>query len=322
LGSLILRDCWRLALVAGLFACDAGPKDKVLVAGPPLSVVGGNVRLTAAKDTLPRTDAAPDAPVVDEREGLVLTFNRYLKPSSVVRQSFLVRDLRGRVVSPPLVTYDPLRLSVTISRPNGLDAWLEEGEYYTVTLGVPAQDEELGGFRAIDNAPLTSPLQGFFRAKSALGVARASEPADFCVDIQPIFRARCSSCHDGGTARLGLRLTTNEGEEATARGIVSGLSARGREAQQPSPPSLVFGADMPRVDPGSPGNSFLVYKLLVGREPPGALSGEGTRLAEFIGGAPMPADGMGGVDARLTDGEIAKVERWIELGAKVPAACP
>ena len=96
-----------------------------------------------------------------------------------------------------------------------------------------------------------------------------------------------------------------------------------------------FGDDMPRVDPGNAGNSYLVYKLLVnarnhpesgedegvpdpwlgGMSPAGPPSlDELSRLRSwFVRGDPMPIDG------RLVPGEMRAIVRWVLQGAHMPA---
>ena len=57
----------------------------------------------------------------------------------------------------------------------------------------------------------------------------ADRPVDFVKDIQPIFKAHCYSCHDGGKQRSGLRLDVKsaalKGGETFGAAIVPGKSA-------------------------------------------------------------------------------------------------
>ena len=94
-------------------------------------------------------------------------------------------------------------------------------------------------------------------------------------------RPSCASCHNpnGGAFRaVGLDLST----EGTHASLV-GVAAR----QKP---------DVLRVAPGDPANSYLVQKL------------EGRA---DISGVRMPQRGP-----YLTDGQVAIIKRWIELGAR------
>ena len=100
---------------------------------------------------------------------------------------------------------------------------------------------------------------------------------------------------------MGLSLTSEEGVRTTAIGQVARQQTNtGRAGVQP--PGATFGIDMPIIDPGNPGNSYLIYKLLSGGEPPGASQTSGTeaaihapltsdetaRLRNLIVGLPMP----------------------------------
>ena len=95
-------------------------------------------------------------------------------------------------------------------------------------------------------------------------------------------RASCANCHNpaGGAFRsVGLDLSSD-----VAYGLLVGAASRQR-------PGLM------RVAPGDPENSYLVHKL------------EGR--AGIIGQR-MPQNGP----PYLTDGQIAIIKRWIELGAR------
>jgi cytochrome c peroxidase len=94
-------------------------------------------------------------------------------------------------------------------------------------------------------------------------------------------RPSCASCHNpNGIAFrvVGLDLST-EGTHASLVGVAS--------RQKP---------EVPRVAPGDPANSYLVQKL------------EGRA---DISGVRMPQRGP-----YLTDGQVAIIKRWIELGAR------
>lgn len=94
-------------------------------------------------------------------------------------------------------------------------------------------------------------------------------------------RPSCTSCHNpnGGAFRaVGLDLST-EGTHASLVGVAS--------RQKPG---------VLRVAPGDPANSYLIQKI--------------EAQADIVG-VRMPQRGP-----FLTDGQIAIIERWIELGAK------
>jgi hypothetical protein len=115
------------------------------------------------------------------------------------------------------------------------------------------------------------------------------------------------------------------------------------------PPLELFGLDMPIVDPGSPADSWLVYKLLLGVPPPcsstpcdagapavmhdlhalpwtGISPAERSTLSSFIPGRAMPfptdpsADPSTATET-LTLDELDQMSFWILEGAPV-TACP
>jgi hypothetical protein len=129
-------------------------------------------------------------------------------------------------------------------------------------------------------------------------------------------------------------------------------------ASAPAPPGLVFGVDMAIIAPGDPGNSWLIYKLLMAEPPacssttyadagsgcyqgaPGAATNryplvtpawspisddERATLANYIPGRemPYPADPTAPLDQAttpLTADELDTVGAWIQQGASIPAA--
>ena len=94
-----------------------------------------------------------------------------------------------------------------------------------------------------------------------------------------ILSQRCIGCHSGAGRFLPAGMNLTDGNSyASLVGVPS--------VEQPA---------LLRVAPGDPEKSYIVHKL------------EGRA---GITGAPMPLTG-----ARLTDGQILVIKRWIELGA-------
>ena len=132
-------------------------------------------------------------------------------------------------------------------------------------------------------------------------VAAQSTPPDidFCVDVLPIFVAKCSApaCQGairGGDQRpaAGLILETSAGVANTAIGRVAHGSNTGGVSGHPSPAGPVFAVDMPIIDPGNPGNSWLVYKMELAA-PPAVVDGGSTIACQGVpdgGTFPPPAD--------------------------------
>lgn len=285
-----------------------------------------------------------------------IAFDRYLLPSTVNRQSIGIVDSAGAPLPPdlaPVVLYDPITRVVTLAPPK--KPWLTEKQPYKVVFGIPEGDAELGGIRAIDRATLLreQPLQYAFTV--GIAARKAFEPTSlFCRDVLPIFAAKCSipTCHGtGDRAAAGLILDTSAGVGATALNrIAQGSNTGGRSGLAPSP-GKIFGVDMPIVDPGNPGQSWLLYKIDLARLP--VVTGPSDRfactngllevqekfvfeplipqaqrtadeiersiLSDFILGREMPfpvprAGGYG--DTPLTFEEREKVRIWIQSMAK------
>jgi mono/diheme cytochrome c family protein len=97
--------------------------------------------------------------------------------------------------------------------------------------------------------------------------------------VQKIFDIHCVQCHDSGEPMADQNLEPDAA-------YFSLPNVRSTQLKR-----------MPRVDPGSPDNSYLIHKL------------SGTHLEVGGSGEPMP---MGG---RLTEDEIQTLRKWIEQGA-------
>ena len=282
-----------------------------------------------------------------------IAFDRYLLPSTVTRQSLGILDGARMPLSPdlaPVLVYDPIARTVTLLPPK--QPWLTEGQPYTLVLGIPDGDADQGGVRAIDRAKLFADQKRDITFIVGPKTAATIEPtASFCRDVLPIFTAKCnmSTCHGSGdTAAAGLVLDTSAGISATALNrIAQGSNTGGRSANPPSSGRL-FGVDMPVIDPGNPGNSWLIYKIDLARPP--ALTGpiptyactnglleqpqvkfsfaplvpqaqrasdeiERSILSDFILGRemPFPVPSAGGYgDEPLTFEEREKVRLWIK----------
>ena len=296
-----------------------------------------------------------------------IAFDRMLLPASVTRQAFLLGDANNNALN-PVVTYDPVRRIVTLSNPDPAGGtWLTPGLSYKVILTTPSNSpDHISGARAIDGAILDSASVG---ETGFMATAAANVPVDakmkFCSDVLPIFQARCSAgqCHGAPTVQppserfpdghtvpaAGLLLETSAGVLATAIGRVAQGSNTGATAGAGGPPGPKFGIDVPIVDPGDPGNSWLMYKVLLAPLPTvdgGVLSGttcgltpipltavpspttayaelsddERGRLTNYVLGNQMPYPPAPGRDDRsqnLTEEELERIRSWIAQGATV-----
>lgn len=266
--------------------------------------------------------------ILGEGEALEFSFNRYLKPSTAIRQSFAVRDAFSQGVQAPLVQYDPVTRIVRIENPEPRPSdWLLPDQPYTLILGVPELGVDLGGFRAIDEATLPRGRVFGFQTR---GASRASEPIapDFCGTVLPTLRDKCATCHGVQDA---LDLSSSAGIQRAIGSIARG-SVRG--AGGTVSPGKHFGEDMALIEPGNPASSYLLYKVLL--SPSGTrasahcgtplelpaptiaytqdVSGsERTTLHTFIAGDPMPPVR----ENALTFDERRALSHWIQSGARI-----
>ena len=245
-------------------------------AGPHLRVVAANV--------------SPSNPLPDNGR-IELAFDRYLVPLTVTRQTFALHDLRMFFQTPD-VAYDPVARIVTITPINvtgGTMPPLAADQTYVINI-----DPKV--LRAVDGATI-DPRDATIEFPVIAGDAGAPQPAlptiDFCNDILPVLTSKCSrsTCHGPLDPAAGLRLDSPMALFATAVGrVAQGANTGPRASAQP--PQLHFGIDMPIIDPGSgggaghgPGDSWLMYKLLLAVPSPTA-----TQNAGCDGGAIVPTD--------------------------------
>ncbi|CAN5243763.1 hypothetical protein BH09MYX1_BH09MYX1_55480 [soil metagenome] len=273
--------------------------------------------------------ASKPLPIDDPIE---VSFDRYLNPLTISRQSIALRDAFNQAPVNPTVSYDPVRRVVLLANPSEGQPWLIAGQPYKVIISAPTADNDLS-LRAIDGAGLQATVTiGFFAAAPH---GHVKDPTmSYCRDIQPILTA-CSGCHDsrnvsGGATWAGLVLDRPDGIEATAKGRVAQATNTGSRSVGGSP-GATFGVDMPIIDSGSPGNSFLMYKLILGGRgtsgthectpavvPTWDLTtsarddAEAARLAELIPGRPMP---YGESNPGLSDADLDRLRLWIAQGA-------
>lgn len=203
-------------------------------------------------------------------------FDRFILPKTAVRQSLMVysgRPDQALLLEP---VYDVVERVVSY-RP-ALGTVFERGLLYQVELALPEETSTGFGFRAFDGAPLTEseevPLHFSFRtARAAPTGPRVPTPPSCADALSVLANAECglAPCHTGPKAPLGLRLDSAAGLLQTA------ISRVARESEGPNAGTTIvdpprFGVGMPVIDPGGPGSSYLVYKLLV--KPENFRSGE------------------------------------------------
>jgi hypothetical protein len=129
-------------------------------------------------------------------------------------------------------------------------------------------------------------------------------------------------------AAMGLNLGSAEGIAMTAVNRVARQTQQGEHADEPDRSPRRFGRAMPILDPGTPdepggypGNSYLLYKLAVGRSATGEAAVDEAEIARLrasvVVGMPMPPPS----GAPLRDVDLSAIADWIAQGAPTPV-CP
>lgn len=228
-----------------------------------------------------------------------LAFDRLLLPSCITRQTFI---LEKNTIT-PAIAYDPVTRVVTITPPSALTP----GQTYTLGIASPQNAGDANGLRAIDGATLdpASPAIIDFEVTTSISPPPPPPTIDFCNDVFLSTFTTCTTtgCHGTVYPAAGLLLTTADGVAQTAIGRVAHGSNTGPRAAA-QPPSLVFGEDMPIIDPGNggagnPGDSWLLYKMLMAVPGPDPMSCDGGVDASATG---SPGDNDSAETAAAIDG--------------------
>jgi hypothetical protein len=228
---------------------------------PPIKLVSANVG--------PRQTLAANGHIE-------IGFDRLLQPTSISRQTFVLTNAAANMAYTPTVQYDPVARIVTVTPLSDPGQALVSGQSYEIVVLAPQSAADMNGLRSIDGATLAqAPLRIAFSVTDATPAPPPGVTIDFCRDIFPITSVKCAlpMCHGGTDPAAGLLLDPPSGISATAVGRVAQGSNTGPRAVA-SPPTLLFGEDMPIIDAtgnrnGNPGNSWLMYKLLLSQpEPP------------------------------------------------------
>ncbi|WP_438010229.1 hypothetical protein WME89_17210 [Sorangium sp. So ce321] len=230
---------------------------------------------------------------------------------------------------PLSATYNPVQREVILRQVEGMPG-LVPGLRYALTVLRPADESAPSGVRAFDGAPLrdnvrieftvaaTNPPQalpefrlpsGDFYCQRDLECVAAMCPDDplcgTCVKGAAMLLFTCVGCHIQGNQAAGLNLNVgaplfNQVEPLyeTAIGHAAHQTQMGEQAYVAEQTPERFGRAMPLIDPNNPGNSYLLYKIIVGESAidpslTGAaaeqLREETERLrAAFVMGMPMP----------------------------------
>ncbi len=285
------------------------------------------------------TECEPSAPSscgVARDTTIELRFERHIAPSTAVRQSIRVftgADDNALFLEP---TYDPIERVVTYEPSQPLQA----GTLYTVVVEPKAKGNTTA-FRAFDGAQLATdgPVPLTFNFKT-----REDAPADppgrlpppSCNDVvNQVFAECAAACHRAapdppptgcrpgefgtdaipcmGVPRQGLRLDSPAGLFLTAIGRVAHQTETGPSGGVVTANPDRFGVQMPIVDPGNPGNSYLVYKLLVhlGNYLPAAAEDDPCESRHAVGAADTCV--------APEEAEIERLRGWFVRGRPMPA---
>ncbi len=132
----------------------------------------------------------------------------------------------------------------------------------------------------------------------------------------------CHASSNAGTpsfAAMGLELGDASAIERTARSRTAHETEQGERASVPDESPFRFGRAMPLIDPGNPGNSYLVYKMLIHpaytHADSSAKSGEFERLrGAFVMGEAMPI-----ASTPVRAEALQALSQWIADGATAHA---
>lgn len=230
-------------------------------------------------------------------------------------------------------TYNPVRREVIFRQIDGGPRLLPGTRYALTVLG-PVDESAPSGIRAFDGAPLREnvrieftvaaadppqamperpPTGEFYCYRDAECVATecANDPvcAQCSIGGVALYLGSCMGCHRGAEAAAGLDLDVGAPQYnkvdsvlATAIGHAAHQTQTGERAHVGEESPDRFGTAMPIIDPGDPGNSYLLYKILIGQNavdpsltPDQAEQhrAELDRLrAGFVMGLPMPPTGL------------------------------
>lgn len=278
-----------------------------------------------------------------------LVFDRFLLPTTTFRQSVCLQPVIGLVKTLADCTagillepaYDPVLRRITFRQP-ATSLGLLSGKRYTISVFPPPDKASASGIRAFDGAPLSATFSRDFTTRDTEPTGGNTEPppTDLCDDVtHGVLQNTCatSGCHTGNGAAdhglilgaaAGLDLSTNAQLRATALSHVAHQTQTGEHADEGESSPSRFGRAMPILDPGRPGNSYLLYKLLANADngDPGSDANEERQRIEEIArlraavvvGMPMPPqDGAG---AQVDQKHLEKLSAWILQGAST-ATC-
>jgi hypothetical protein len=222
------------------------------------------------------------------------------------------------------VEYDPVDRVVVLKPSKGLDA----GDY-SVRVIAPKNASDASGIRAFDGVPMAEDVSWDFTVDTTTMAEEPNRKVDFCSAEQactaptatPTLPLRnrvndivktcagINGCHvplEHAKSLIGEALLLTGGEDAggapaqirriIAEHLVAPETATAPDPGEPRPSGQdTFGRNMPFIDPNNPGNSYIIYKMIIGMvtcpgggaADPMFCSGEG---GTYGGSAVYPSD--------------------------------
>lgn len=326
---------------------------------PPVTVTAilGTTALNADGTPQDPADISGGGEVVPSTS-IRLRFDRFLLPASVSRQALCLRsntaevadftECSGSVFVQP--SYDPVRREVVLRLEAG--DRLALGTTYRLTLFAAQGEVECDtdvpttcGLRAFDRAPLDKVYTFTITTVAAdpgTALDETLPDAVFC-GADGAARAlgntcaygRCHAPMDGGPGSAaglsfaGIQFDDPTATRATAINQVAHTTMMGESAAEPEGTPARFGRAMPIIDAfdadqaGSPGNSYLLYKLLTGMsvdEAPDDIRPSDEEIARLLDsvvvGMPMPVPDS--ATGPLRPVQLTNLSNWIARGAPMP----
>ena len=283
-------------------------------------------------------------------------FDRWLLPTTATRQALSFYSQGSALGYTMQPDYDPATRLISFLP----EQILASGLVWDLVLPDADTSDNGFGFRAFDGSALGAEVALAFRTSLAASVGRAAPPPPpTCADVLArLSQAGCSrgGCHSRQTSpacgtdasalafdtqlgqcvdvpRMGLSFDDAAGITTTAVNQVAHETQNGPDPSQRVVYGGRFGDQMPIIDSGRPENSYLIYKLLIGRQfndqlaeranpadpmSPTPLSDEQISHArdEFIRFGPMPPDAVGYPSGVSPFDVYAALKGWIRAGAK------
>jgi len=327
IAQLVFKFVLFTGCMLGFPSCDIGNRDAP--ASEPLRVVA--IEPHAAQGL----DCENGACGFDPNAPIRLKFDRWLLPTTAVRQSVSLYTQGTQLGVFLRPDYDVTARSLSY-RP---DTPLAPGTVYILEIGDADKVPGGFGFRSFDGNALGSTTTFAFRTSQSVQTPPPADalPAAPACDrvVAALASAGCTrgGCHSGNSPTMGLLLESPSGLVSTAIDHVARETETGTDVTEQVVSGGRFGTQMPIIDGGRPENSYLIYKLLIGKwlnrelaaRPTApfaanALSQDAIDRARawFIEFGAMPPDEIGYPEGVSPLELVSELQSWIRAGASCP----